>query len=102
MTGTDPTITVLAPSDDDPFWGSPLHDQVKDWLRANNIPLRIPRRDITVTGPPGNRTIHYTAFVLSADGRIRVDPNDTGEPLTERRTTPCLVEPPAAITGETP
>lgn len=102
MTDTDPTITVPAPSDDDPFWDSPLHDQVKDWLQENGIPLRIPRRNITVTGPPDNRTIHYTAFALSADGHIRVHPNDTGEPLTERCTMPCLVEPPAAITEETP
>ncbi|KOG77893.1 hypothetical protein ACZ90_15405 [Streptomyces albus subsp. albus] len=100
MSVLSPTTTVSAPSDDDPFWDSPLHDQVKDWLQANNIPLRIPRRDITVTGPPGNRTIHYAAFVLSADGHIRVDPSDRGEPLTEERTTPCLVEPPTAMTKE--
>ncbi|MGQ4733318.1 hypothetical protein ACUN3E_37385 [Streptomyces sp. Ju416(a)] len=100
MTDTDPTITVPAPSDDDRFWDSPLHDQVKDWLRTNGIPLRIPRRDITVTGPPGNRTIHYTAFVLGTDGQVQIDPDSEGEPLTKERTTPCLVEPPTAVTEE--
>ncbi|WP_432077843.1 hypothetical protein [Streptomyces sp. YPW6] len=101
MTETDrTTTTVSAPPDDDPFWDGSLHDRVKDWLQANDIPLRIPRRDITVAGPPGNRTIHYTAFVLGADGRILVDPDDNGEPLTEKRTTPCLIEPPAAVTQE--
>lgn len=95
------TTKVTAPPDDDPFWGSPLRDQVKEWLQANNISLRIPRRDITITGPPGNRTIHYTAFVLSGDGRIQVDPNDKDEALMEERTTPCLVEPPTAcVCGE--
>lgn len=96
------TTTVPAPPDDDPFWNSPLRDQVKEWLQANNISLRIPRRDITITGPPGNRTIHYAAFVLSADGHIQINPNDEDEPLTEERTTPCLVEPPAAATEEAP
>ncbi|MFJ2568972.1 hypothetical protein ACIOYT_00930 [Streptomyces halstedii] len=102
MNDTSSTTTVPAPPDGDPFWNSPLHTMAKEWLQANNIHLRIPRRDITITGPPGNRTIHYTAFVLTADGHIRVDPNDTGEPLTERCTAPCLVEPPAAVTEEGP
>lgn len=91
MSETSLTTTVLAPPDDAPFWDSPLH-----------IPLRIPRRDITVTGPPGNRTIHYSAFVLGADGQILVDPDDEDEPLTEERTTPCLAEPSAAVTKEVP
>ncbi|MFD3740462.1 hypothetical protein [Streptomyces sp. NPDC058629] len=96
------TTTVVAPPDGAPFWDSPLHGQVKAWLLANNISLRIPRRDITITGPPGNRTINYTAFVFTSDGHIQVDPNDKDEALTEECTTPCLVEPPAAVTEETP
>lgn len=101
MTEASPTTaTVHAPPDDSPFWGSPLHDQVKEWLEANNIELLIPRRDITITGPPGKRTIHYTGFVLSSDGRIQVDPKGEGEALMEERTTPCLVEPPATISTE--
>ncbi|WP_097932529.1 MULTISPECIES: hypothetical protein [unclassified Streptomyces] len=103
MTETDRTATTVpAPPDSDPFWNSSLRDQVKEWLQANNISLRIPRRDITITGPPGNRTIHYTAFVLSGDGRIQVDPNDRGEALMEEHTAPCLVEPPVAVTEEAP
>ncbi|MFJ3141735.1 hypothetical protein ACIPJM_04690 [Streptomyces halstedii] len=100
MSDTGSTTKVPAPPDDDPFWNSPLHAMAKEWLQANSIHLRIPRRDITITGPPGNRTIHYAAFVLSADGHIRVDPNDKAEALMEKRTAPCLVEPPAAITKE--
>ncbi|NEB42246.1 hypothetical protein [Streptomyces sp. SID14515] len=100
MTEASLTTTVPAPPDDDPFWDSPFHDQVKDWLQANNIELRIPRRDITITGPPGNRTVRYTAFVFNADGHVRVDPDNEGEPLAEERTAPCLVEPPAVITEE--
>ncbi|MFL3869265.1 hypothetical protein LT966_21940 [Streptomyces griseobrunneus] len=102
MTETSSITTVPAPPDDAPFWDSPLHDQVKDWLQANGIPLRIPRRDITVTGPPGNRTIHYTAFALSDDGHVRIDLDDEGEALMEERTAPCLIEPPVAVTQETP
>ncbi|WP_127468792.1 hypothetical protein [Streptomyces sp. B27] len=102
MSETSLTATVPAPPDDDPFWDGPLHDQVKQWLQANGIPLRIPRRDITVTGPPGNRTIHYTAFVIDADGHVMVDPGDEGEALMEERTAPCLIEPPVAVTQETP
>ncbi|WP_405461696.1 hypothetical protein OG786_29530 [Streptomyces sp. NBC_00101] len=92
------TTTVPAPPDSDPFWGSPPHGQVKEWLQGNGIDLRIPRRDITVTGPPGDRTIQYTGFVLAADGHIQSDAS--GEPLTEKRAAPCLVEPPAAVTKE--
>lgn len=102
MSEADSTTTVPAPPGDSPFWDSLLHDQVKEWLQANNISLRIPRRDITITGPPGNRTIHYTAFVLSGDGHIQVDPNDRGEALMEEHTTPCLIEPPVAVTEEAP
>lgn len=102
MTETSPITTAPAPPDDDPFWDSPLHEQVKDWLQANGIPLRIPRRDITVTGPPGNRTIHYTAFVLGVDGHVMVDPDDEGEALMEERTAPCPIEPPVAVTQEPP
>lgn len=92
------TTTVPAPPDDAPFWNSPLHTLVKEWLQANNIELRIPRRDITITGPPGRRTIHYTAFVLSGDAHIQVAPHDKDEALMEERTAPCLVEPPTAVT----
>ena len=100
---SDPaTITVPAPPDNSPFWGSPHHAQVMEWLQVNNIDHVIPRRDITITGPPGNRTIHYTAFALDADGHIQVDPHDRGEALMEERTTPCLVEPPVAVTEGAP
>ncbi|MGQ4338079.1 hypothetical protein ACN6LF_001875 [[Kitasatospora] papulosa] len=98
MSGPYFTTTVPAPPDDDPFWSSRLHALVMEWLQTNNINHVIPRRDITITGPPDTRTIHYTAFVLSGDGRIQIDPNNQGEALVEERTTPCLVEPPATVT----
>ncbi|MFE9850356.1 hypothetical protein ACFYPN_16300 [Streptomyces sp. NPDC005576] len=98
---SDPTATTVpAPPDDSPFWDGPLHGLVRKWLRANNIEPQIPRMGITVTGPPGERTIHYRDFVRNVDGHIQVDPNGEGEPLTEKRATPCLVEPPAEVTGE--
>lgn len=69
-----------------------------EWLTANGInPNHVPADSAfrIATGRSGQRTIHYTGYVTTADGNKQVDPEDRNRAWREERTAPCQVEPAA-------
>lgn len=84
----------MAPSTDSSP-GEAQRQELASWMRANDVsPKSIPvysEFSIT-TGADGTRTIHYTAYVLDADGHITLDADRHAR--TEKATAPCVVEPP--------
>ncbi|MEI5100328.1 hypothetical protein RB200_19595 [Streptomyces sp. PmtG] len=72
-------------------------DEICDWLRANDVePDHVSAdHDVTIEErPDGGRVIRYRAFLLDDSGHNLADVARGGEPLTERRTVPLVVEPP--------
>lgn len=83
------------------LWG--LHQaqhrttEIADWLRANHAePNDISiDHDLTIEEQPdGSRVIHFRAFVRGDGGHVLTDATRKGEPVTEERTVPLVVEPP--------
>ncbi|MGA4864117.1 hypothetical protein ACPB9J_15870 [Streptomyces lavendulocolor] len=71
-------------------------EELSSWVQANGlnadvIPLDHP---IQVEEGEGGPVIRYRAYLLDDDGRAQSDRFESGELLTEERTTPCTVPPP--------
>jgi hypothetical protein len=68
-----------------------------EWLNANGInPNSVPlESSFAITEDNGQRVIHYTEFVLTADGHKQVDPEDNTTAWRRKATAPCTVQPPA-------
>jgi hypothetical protein len=81
------------------FAGTERHEEIKSWLRANDINPD----DVAVTGPvtvettpDGARLIRYTTHLRNEDGcKYLADPDDMDKGVAaEERTAPVQVEPP--------
>lgn len=69
-----------------------------DWLTANGVNIRtVPRYEhgLRIEERDGQRSIHYTEYVLTEDGRKQVDPEDHEKVWLRPASTPCLADPPA-------
>lgn len=71
-------------------------EAICEWARANGLdPNEISADDdVTIEDTPDGRVIRCRVYVLSSSGSKQVAPMRSGEPLTEERTTPLVVEPP--------
>lgn len=69
-----------------------------EWLTANGIPIDsvpIDSEFAIVDEPDDQRLIHYTEFVLTADGHKQIDPETPDTAWKRPTSAPCTVEPPA-------